>query len=66
MASELMQAVKLGLFANPIFGDGDYPDLIKQAGASIAATFNIPSPILEFTADEKVLQKGKPVVMPFC
>lgn len=51
---------KLGWFANPIFGDGDYPKIMRDdiATKSQAQGFN-ESRLPQFTAEEKRLNKGK-------
>ena len=58
-ASEAMMQVKLGWFAQPIFGDGDYPDVFKMVVAGLAQAFGAPqSPLPEFTSEEKSNNKG--------
>lgn len=59
-AAERAMQFKLGWFANPIFGDGDYPLVMREnvASKSQAQGFNT-SRLPEFTPAEKVLNKGK-------
>ena len=51
-------AVELDMYANPVYGNGDYPDTLKQACANMAQKYNVPYPLLTFTDEEKALQKG--------
>ena len=58
-ASERVMQMKLGWYANPIFGDGDYPQVLKERLADVAKALGLPkSPLPEFTAEEKKLNKG--------
>lgn len=51
---------QFGWFANPIFGDGDYPDVMKRTieAKSLAQNFKT-SRLPSFTRDEKMNNKGK-------
>lgn len=51
--------VRLGWFANPTFGNGDYPQIMKDMLKSLADKMGLPeSPLPEFTEDEKKQNKG--------
>ena len=57
-AQDLMQC-KLGWYANPIYGNGDYPDRMKKRIAKKAEDLGMAqSPLPEFTEEEKKLNKG--------
>lgn len=58
-ASERLVQLKLGVFANPIFGNGDYPAILKAQLASKAKQLGLPGSILpHFTAEEIRLNRG--------
>lgn len=49
----------LGWFANPVYGNGDYPEVMKRQYAKMAAKFGLKeSPLPEFTEKEKALNNG--------
>ena len=51
---------KLGWFANPIFGNGDYPELMKTTVAEKSRLQNMSeSRLPEFTTEEKTFNKGE-------
>ena len=57
--SETMNNIKLGWYAQPVFGNGDYPDALKKACADMATMAGEPTSSLpEFTAEEIALNKG--------
>ena len=59
-ASERIMQFKLGWFANPIFGNGDYPDLLKAQLAKKAHEVGLPeSPLPKFTKEEKRFNRGQ-------
>ena len=46
-------------YANPIFGDGDYPQVLRDQLQKKAAELNLPEcPLPTFTEEEKALNKG--------
>ena len=58
--SEIMNHIKLGWYAQPVFGNGDYPEAMKKACADLGAMAGAPaSPLPEFTAEEIALNKGE-------
>lgn len=58
-ASERALAFELGVFAKPIFIDGDYPEVVKSQIASMSKRQGYPSSRLpEFTEEEKKMIKG--------
>lgn len=59
-ASERAMQFSLGWFANPIFGDGDYPTVMREQidSKSSAAALEM-SRLPEFTADQIMENKGK-------
>lgn len=58
-AAETYNQFFLGWFANPIFGNGDYPDIMKwQIGNKSLERGLSKSRLPEFTEDEKKLLKG--------
>lgn len=59
-AAERVMQLKLGWWANPIFGNGDYPDTLKTQLESKAKELGLPtSPLPEFTEEEKLANKGR-------
>ncbi|XP_071476152.1 cytosolic beta-glucosidase-like [Diadema antillarum] len=58
-AADRMRMFELGSVANPIFGNGDYPDVVKQAVANLSALQELTvSRLPVFTEQEKLLIKG--------
>jgi lactase-phlorizin hydrolase len=58
-ASEKVLQCKLGWYANPIFGDGDYPQVLKDQMVDVTKALKLPkNPLPEFTEEEKKLNKG--------
>lgn len=58
-ASERAMTFKLGWYGDPIFGDGDYPALMKEIVANKSQEQSYPkSRLPEFTAQEIALNKG--------
>jgi len=50
---------KLGWFGNPIFGNGDYPDLLKAQVAMKAKQYGLSeSPMLKFSEEEMRFNRG--------
>ena len=59
-AAERAMQFKLGWFANPIFGDGDYPEVMRVDVAQKSQAQGLSkSRLPEFTDEEKRLNKGK-------
>ena len=59
-AAERALQFKLGWFANPIFGNGDYPAVMKQVVAKKSAVEGrTESRLPEFTDAEKIMNKGR-------
>ncbi|KAJ8315737.1 hypothetical protein KUTeg_007887 [Tegillarca granosa] len=52
-AAERAIQFMLGWFANPIFGNGDYPEVMKQQIADKSRKMGIPNRLPEFTEQEK-------------
>ena len=48
----------LGIFAHPIFVNGDYPDVVKNVVGNRSAAAGIPSRLPSFTEEEKNMIKG--------
>ena len=48
----------LGIFAHPIFVNGDYPDVVKNIVGNRSEAAGIPSRLPSFTEDEKMMIKG--------
>lgn len=60
LAAETQNQFGLGLWANPIFGNGDYPDVIKwQVGNKSLEQGFSESRLPEFTDEQKEMLKGK-------
>jgi len=58
-AAERTNQLKIGWFTNPIFGNGDYPTILKAQLASKAKELGLPaSPLPVFTDDEKKFIRG--------
>jgi lactase-phlorizin hydrolase len=58
-AAERVMQFKMGWFTNPIFGNGDYPAILKAQLAQKAKTFGLPaSPLPVFTEEEKRYNRG--------
>jgi lactase-phlorizin hydrolase len=58
-AAERIMQFKMGWFTNPIFGNGDYPAILKAQLAKKAKEFGLPSsPLPVFTEDQKRLNRG--------
>lgn len=58
-ASERLMEFRLGVFANPIFGNGDYPALLKALFAKKAKELGLTqSPLQQFTKEEILLNRG--------
>ncbi|KAK3598305.1 hypothetical protein CHS0354_029215 [Potamilus streckersoni] len=58
-AAERALQFKLGWFANPIFGNGDYPSVMKQFVARKSREQSLAkSRLPEFTAEEKLMNRG--------
>lgn len=58
-AAETYNNFNLGWFANPIFGNGDYPDVLKSQinNKSLEQGYNV-SRLPVFTEEEKTMLKG--------
>ena len=57
-AAERVMQCKFGWFANPVYGDGDYPKVMKDTLARKCKTMGRESTLPEFTDDEKKSLKG--------
>jgi lactase-phlorizin hydrolase len=58
-ACERMTQFKLGWFANAIFGNGDYPAIMKAQLGKKAKQLGLPeSPLPQFTEEEKRFNRG--------
>lgn len=54
----------MGWFANPVFGNGDYPQLLKDIMNKVKVNFGLPNcPLPEFTEEEKRLNKGNNILL---
>jgi len=59
-AAERAQQMKAGWFCNAIFGNGDYPDIMKAQLAKVAKTLGLDrSPLPQFTDEEKRYNRGR-------
>ena len=59
-ASELSMTTQLGWIAQPVYGDGDYPQQLKDMIAKLSEKRGLQQSTLpEFTAEEKALNKGR-------
>lgn len=58
-AAETFNQFSLGWFANPVFGNGDYPDILKCQinNKSLEQGYNV-SRLPVFTEEEKTMLKG--------
>ena len=62
-AAERAMQFNLGWFTNPIFGSGDYPEVMKTSIAKKSKEQGLPkSRLPEFTADEVKYIKGDLVI----
>ena len=58
-AAERALQIRTGWFCNPIFGNGDYPDIMKTQLARAGETFGLErSPMHEFSEEEKRYNQG--------
>ena len=57
-AAERVMQCKFGWFANPVYGDGDYPKVMKDTLARKCKAMGRESTLPEFTDDEKKSLKG--------
>ena len=59
-AAERALQMMCGWFCNPVFVNGDYPDIMKARLASAAKASGLDrSPLPEFTEEEKQFNRGK-------
>ena len=59
-AAERAVQMKSGWFCNPIFGNGDYPEVMKAQLAKASKKLGLDrSPLPEFTEEEKRCNQGK-------
>ena len=59
-ACERAQQMKVGWFAGPIFGNGDYPDILKAQLAKMSKMLGLDrSPLPRFTEEEKRYNRGR-------
>ena len=60
VASEIWTAVHLGWYAQPVFGNGDYPQHLKDIAAKLAEKIGLPQSTLPvFTPEDIALNKGR-------
>lgn len=59
-AAERAQQFNLGWFANPIFGTGDYPAVMKDYITDKSRKLNLPPRLPTFSDEEKQKIKGFP------
>jgi hypothetical protein len=58
-AAERVSQLKIGWFSNPIFGNGDYPAILKAQMKAKAKELGLPgSPLPVFTEAEKKFNRG--------
>ena len=57
-AADRYMQFHLGIFAHPIFVNGDYPDVVKDIVGKRSAAAGIPSRLPSFTEEEKNIVKG--------
>lgn len=57
-AAERYMDFNLGIFAHPIYVDGDYPAVVKEYVAKKSAAGGIPNRFPSFTAEQKEMVKG--------
>ena len=58
-AAERVSQLNIGWFSNPVFGNGDYPSILKAQMATKAKELGLSvSPLPEFTEEEKATNKG--------
>lgn len=61
-ATERAMQFDLGWFANPIYGNGDYPDVMKKQIARKSMENGLPrSRLPEFTPEEIERNKGRQI-----
>jgi len=59
-AAERGQQMKVGWFSNPIFGNGDYPDVMKTQLVKVAKMLGLDQcPLPQFTEEEKRYNRGR-------
>jgi len=59
-AAERSQLMKTGWFCDPIFGNGDYPEVMKTQLAKVAKALGLDRSLLpEFSEEEKRYNRGK-------
>ena len=59
-AAERAQVMMTGWFCDPIFGNGDYPDIMKAQLAKAAKELGLNGSLLpEFSEEEKRYNRGK-------
>jgi len=62
-AVERALQIKAGWFCDPIFGNGDYPDVMKTQLAKVGKALGLDrSPLPEFSEDEKRYNRGKRIL----
>ena len=62
-AAERVLQAKLGWFAQPIFGNGDYPEVMKrQLAAKYKEAGMDENAVPAFTEEEKKLNKGGSII----
>ena len=57
-AADRYMQFHLGLFAHPIFVNGDFPDVVKNIVTNRSEAARIPSRLPSFTEEEKSMIKG--------
>lgn len=57
-AADRYMQFHLGIFAHPIFVNGDYPDIVKNIVGNRSKAAGIPSRLPSFTEEEKQIIKG--------
>ena len=72
-AAERAMLCKLGWFADPVYGSGDYPDVFKQQIKKASEERGVPYILPQFTPEDIALNKGerlqsniyKKIIAPF-